>query len=115
MSTPTPLLGIPELPVIEFQMGEGETRKLPSVQDFVRDRPAAWVDDELYADAHKLADNRTARKLVIETRPSVGITRFDVDRLLAFAALNRGDPPDAGSAQGKLKGRTRTPEPRLSG
>lgn len=80
-----PRLGLPELPVIHFEMGDGETRKLPSVKEFVDERDLAWVDDELYSDAHAWSDVRTQRSLLVRPQPGVGLTRRHVDDLLAFA------------------------------
>ena len=46
-----PLLGLPDdLPFLRFDPEadrDAPTYKLPVVKRFVRDRPAAWVDDEL--------------------------------------------------------------------
>src|SRR3954447_19394357 len=54
------------------------TRKLAAVNRYVRDRPLAWVDDELYDDAQLWAQARRAPTLLIRTQPSVGLSRADV-------------------------------------
>ncbi len=81
----SPVLGLPELPVIEFNRGSGETWKLPSVQQFVADRPAAWIDDDLYLDAFAWARDRAAPTLLIRTSSSVGMTADHIEQLQAFA------------------------------
>lgn len=88
-----PLLGIKPLPVIEFSMGKGETRKLPSVIEFVERRPAAWLDDELFLDAFSWAETRPEPTLLVSPKPSVGVTRTHVDQLLKFA--NHDDTAEA--------------------
>lgn len=79
------VLELGQLAVIEFDRGSGDTRKLPSVQEFIGDRPAAWVDDDLYLDAHKWAEQRDAPTLLIRTSSSVGLRREHVDQLKTFA------------------------------
>jgi hypothetical protein len=70
------------------------TRKLAAVNRYVRDRPLAWVDDELYDDAQLWTQARRAPTLPpltcpqapptpssspsIRTQPSVGLSRADV-------------------------------------
>lgn len=41
-----PLIGLPELPVIEFDLNDLRDWKYPQVQQFAGDRPLAWLDDE---------------------------------------------------------------------
>lgn len=82
-----PGLGLPRLPVIYFDHGfaTGETWKLPAVVRDVGDRPLAWIDDDLHADAHQWAEQRSVPTLLVDTDPHVGMTRGHVDRLLSFA------------------------------
>ena len=80
------LLGLPRLPVVRLgQLPRSGTRKLAAVQRYVGERPLAWVDDELYDDADEWARVRPAPTLLVRTRATIGLTRADVDRLLAFA------------------------------
>lgn len=81
----SPILELGQLAVIEFDRGTGDTWKLPSVQGFIGNRPAAWIDDDLYLDAHKWADHRDAPTLLIRTSSSVGLTKEHVDQLKTFA------------------------------
>ncbi len=82
-----PELGIEPLPVISFVRGETQTRKLTSVCDFVADRPAAWIDDDLYEDAFDWATTRNERTptLLVQTTPSIGFTNEHVAELIEFA------------------------------
>lgn len=79
------VLGLPVWPVIPLaDLPRAGTRKLAAVSAYVGDRPAAWVDDELYDDARSWAESRHVPTLLIATRASVGLTQGDVDRLRAF-------------------------------
>src|SRR5512132_846417 len=88
-----PALGLPSLPVVRFtdpapgEVGEGwagRTWKLPSVQRFAGDRPLAWVDDDLHADAYAWAVLRRIPAKLIGTDPRLGLTDHDIRSLLAF-------------------------------
>jgi hypothetical protein len=82
-----PALGIPPLPAIAFDMDRrAPTAKLPSVIAWVGDRPCAWIDDDLGHDADTWAAGRTIPTLLVHVDMTVGMTRRDVDRLLAWAA-----------------------------
>ena len=81
----SPVLGLGQLPVIEFDRGSGDTWKLPSVQEFIADQPMAWIDDDLYIDAFAWAREREAPTLLIRTSSSVGMTADHFEQLLAFA------------------------------
>ena len=86
-----PLYDMEQLPHVEFrhlrQPHEG-TRKLSDIRDYVDehagDLPVAWIDDELYEDAHQWAAERNAPTLLLRTSSSVGMTLEDVQKLLAF-------------------------------
>jgi hypothetical protein len=81
----SPVLRLPELPVIEFNRGRGDTWKLPSVQQFIASRPAAWIDDDLYLDAFTWARDRAAPTLLIRPSSSVGMTADHIEPHLDFA------------------------------
>lgn len=81
----SPVLGLGQLPVIEFDRGSGDTWKLPSVQEFVSDHAMAWVDDGLYIDAFTWAREREEPTLLIRTSSSVGMTADHFDQLLVLA------------------------------
>lgn len=79
-------LGLPAFAHIDLgTLGTDGTRKLRAVQDFVGDRPFAWVDDELFEDAEVWAAERSAPALLIRTRAYVGLTVDHVEALTAFA------------------------------
>jgi len=61
------------------------TCRLASVERFVGDRPAAWIDDELHGDAHAWAALRTVPTKLLSPDPRIGILDRDVRALLAFA------------------------------
>jgi hypothetical protein len=81
-----PRLGLPpDLPVIEFDRASAhQTWKLPAVEEFVGDRAAAWIDDDLWSDAFNWAESRPAPTLLIRTTSSLGMTEQDVARLERF-------------------------------
>ena len=85
------MLGLPDdLPFLRFDPGsdrDAPTYKLPVVKHFVRDRPAAWVDDELGDDVIAWADHREQRTMLVSCDPRFGVTDAHVDELLAFAAM----------------------------
>ena len=92
------VLGLPTLPVVRFTAAAreriwvggyaGRTWKLETVARFVGDRPAAWIDDELHADAWVWAALRAVPTKLLSPEPSVGILDRDVRALLAFARQN---------------------------
>lgn len=85
-----PLLGLPDdLPYIRFDPGADNpygSYKLEAVNRFVRDRPAAWVDDELGEDMVAWAEHRVSPTLLVSTDPRYGLLDDDVDDLLDFAS-----------------------------
>ena len=83
----SPLLGLPDLPVIGFKgtaVGPGETVKLPAVRRFVGNRAFAWVDDRLGVDAIAWAAHRPVATFLRDIDPAAGLTRHDIDALLEF-------------------------------
>lgn len=85
----SPLLGLPTLDVIEFghlrPSKPGETRKLPAVARSIGNEPAAWIDDELSADAYDWAEDRVAPTLLLRPNHREGMTDTHVSELDAFA------------------------------
>lgn len=74
-----------ELPVIEFARRRAvETWKLRDVERFVGDRPFAWVDDEIGADAFAWAERREAPTLLLRVQALIGLTEEQVWRLEDF-------------------------------
>ena len=89
----SPLLGLGALPVVEFGSARvGDTWKLAAVRAFADNRPAAWVDDELFSDARSWAEQRHEPTLLIRTMPSIGLTELHIAELEGFgrAMLDEG-------------------------
>ena len=74
-----------QVPIASTVVGPGETVKLPAIRRFVGDRAFAWVDDRLGVDATAWASHRLAPTLLRDIDPCSGLTRCDIDALLAFA------------------------------
>lgn len=92
-----PLLGLPELPVVEFsayerQQGDPrhpvvqlfEMRKWAPILRYADGRPFAWVDDVIPVRIRRQAWPYRGI-LLVPVDPEEGLTRPDVDRLLAWA------------------------------
>jgi hypothetical protein len=93
----SPLIGLPVgVPHVPFnrdaESAPGATWKLPFVARFVRDRPAAWVDDELDVDVGVWQAARGAPTLLVHTDPRVGLTDEHVTKLVGFADRVTLDP-----------------------
>ncbi|HEX2070881.1 MAG TPA: HAD domain-containing protein [Thermoleophilaceae bacterium] len=77
-----------ELPVLTFQgravFGSAHW-KVDAIDEYAGDRPAAWIDDNLDETCRAWAAGRSAPTLLVETKPPVGITDEDVERLLRWA------------------------------
>ena len=59
--------------------------KLEAIEEYARERPAAWIDDNLDDRCTHWANQRRAPTLLVETDASVGITDEHVEELLRFA------------------------------
>jgi hypothetical protein len=75
----------------------GETWKLPAIQRWAvgRDRPIAWVDDDLGPDAADWAERRSESgrpTLLVATSPFAGLTEGEVDALLEWRRSLGGAP-----------------------
>ena len=77
-----------ELPTLTF---DGRARfgsahwKLEALDEFARERPAAWIDDNIDAECRAWAEGRGAPTLLVETETHVGITEEHVELLLWWA------------------------------
>jgi hypothetical protein len=85
-----PVLGLShELPWLPFDPEadrDAWTYKLPTISRFVRDSPAAIVDDELGEDVTAWANQRPFPTLIVQPDPRVGLTDNQVDELLRFVS-----------------------------
>lgn len=82
-----PNLSLPQLPVIEFDQGAtgyNRTWKLVTIVEYIGDRPAAWIDDELFRDAKLWAQDR-GDTLLVSPNPGIGMDRSHVEKLLRWA------------------------------
>ena len=82
-----PLLGLPEMPVIEFTQPPVlgvPIWKLPDIISFVGDRPAAWIDDDIDAVVAQWARDRPAPTLLIRPDREIGLTEDHVRQLSEF-------------------------------
>ena len=59
--------------------------KLDAISDYARDRPAAWIDDNIDDACRYWATARDAPTLLVETESAVGMTDEHVERLLDWA------------------------------
>lgn len=83
------LLGLPEdLPTLTFG---GKARfgtahwKLDALDEFVRDRPLAWIDDSMDESCHQWAERRPHPTLLVPTRSDEGLTDAHVEAMIAWA------------------------------
>lgn len=85
----SPLLGLPELAWIAFDSDfePGEHHKVRDIERFVRNRPFAWVDDELDGGCAGWAQSLSQPALLVSADPRVGITETHTQELLRFAEL----------------------------
>ncbi len=98
-----PLLGLEDRPFLSFQRDlhrRAASHKLPAVKRFIRDRPMAWVGDELSDDVVAWAAQRKHPTLLVPTDPRIGLTDEQTDELVRFAARvfageSRGNSPEA--------------------
>lgn len=78
-----------ELPCLNF---DGRARfgsshwKVDVIDEYARDRPAAWIDDNIDESGRDWARSRDKPTLLIETLPTTGVTDDHVEQLLAWAA-----------------------------
>lgn len=84
--------GIRPWPVISFRRAVWDGRstwKLPAVKEYIGDRPFAWIDDDLFADAFEWAHDRATRlgipTQLVRTNPAVGLADEHVAELLRWA------------------------------
>lgn len=84
-------MDVGELPVITFDgravFGSAHW-KVEAIDEYARERPAAWIDDNLDESCRAWANGRSAPTLLVETDPAVGITDEHVELLLEFADKN---------------------------
>jgi len=84
------ILGLPftELPTLTFDgravFGSSHW-KLDALSGYADGRPAAWIDDNIDDACRLWALSRREPTLIVESRPSIGLTDAHVQRLLDWA------------------------------
>lgn len=85
-----PLLGMDELPYVPMPATPFPAEaKVPVIAAYVGRRPAAWLDDVIVREAYVWAEARGAPTLLIEVDHTTGMTRNNVERLLAWSTALR--------------------------
>ena len=80
-----PILGLSELPVIEFpRNGDGTFVKLVTVSRILSSTPVIWLDDELTESAKEWARTRTGATMLVEVDPGTGLTYEDLEKVSSF-------------------------------
>jgi hypothetical protein len=67
--------------------------KLDALDRYARDRPAAWIDDNIDETCIAWAEGRPAPTLIVETQPAEGLIDRHVELLAAWAAGLREPEP----------------------
>jgi hypothetical protein len=82
-----PFLGMPAFPVIRFGEPSPEEGhwKWPAIEAFVRERPFAWIDDEIGRDDFARAERHSAPALLVWIEGTRGLRDAHVEQLEAFA------------------------------
>jgi hypothetical protein len=84
----SPLLGLPELPVISFgadaRFGTAHW-KLGPLESYSGERPLAWIDDSLDQECFDWARARSAPTLLVPTESARGIEQGHVEALIGWA------------------------------
>jgi hypothetical protein len=95
-----PVIGLPELPVIEFPRRDsypfGQIFKRDDVEAYVADRAFAWLDDDFEAGDLEWAKARAesgAATLLLHISPRIGIRQEDVNQVAEWAAQVRDAEP----------------------
>jgi hypothetical protein len=87
------IVGLPErLPVISFDKGKGKYDhqahwKLGAIEDFIGDRPTAWLDDALDEACFEWATERTFPTLLVKVESRVGLDDEACRQLKDWAEL----------------------------
>jgi hypothetical protein len=82
-----PILGLHEFPFVPMPaVPFPPADKVPAIESFVGNRPAAWLDDIVTPEAREWARGRMTPTLLIEVDHRTGLERRHVDGLLAWSA-----------------------------
>ncbi len=61
--------------------------KLEAIDEYAGSRPVAWIDDNIDARGRRWAELRDAPTLLVEAKPTVGLTRAHTEQLVRWARL----------------------------
>ena len=82
------MLGVPELPVLSFagaaRFGSAHW-KLGPLDEYTRDRPAAWIDDSFDESCYEWAEGRKEPTLLVPTESHLGLEEAHVAALEIWA------------------------------
>jgi hypothetical protein len=65
--------------------------KVDAIDEYAAERAAAWIDDNMNEECHAWAQRREAPTLLVETKPSEGLTDEHVERLHIWASNRRNN------------------------
>ena len=86
-----PRHGLPPLDAVDFSDMDltDQTFKLAGIKRYVGDRQVVWMDDHIYEDGMKWADDRdrSIPTMAIQVDPYRGFTTDHIDKVLEFAAF----------------------------
>ena len=83
------ILGLPQLPFLSF---DGRARfgtahwKLEAIEEYAKDRPLGWIDDNLDHSCYEWAEARDAPTLLVPTESAIGLEDGHVAALEAWVA-----------------------------
>lgn len=85
-----PILGLDPLPCVPMPaIPFPPADKVPAIEAFVGERPAAWLDDVVTPEARAWAGGRTAPTILVEVDHRRGLERRHVDDLLVWSSRLR--------------------------
>ncbi|MFZ1382776.1 MAG: HAD domain-containing protein [Scrofimicrobium sp.] len=66
-------LGLPELPVVEFDFAADGSTKVPGIGRFTAGSPFCWLDDDVWPVDHNLLATLPSEHLLITVNPDIGL------------------------------------------
>jgi hypothetical protein len=85
-----PILGLEPFPFVPMPARPfPPADKVPAIESFVGERPAAWLDDVVTAEARAWARGRKASTILVEVDHRTGLERRHVDALITWSTQLR--------------------------
>lgn len=78
-------LGLPHLPVVEFDFTESEGSKVPGIERFTNGDPFCWIDDDVWGKDRRLLAGLTQPHRVVQVKPYVGLEQSHLKEARAWA------------------------------